>query len=299
MLLSLLWLALPAAGQYAGSQVCRRCHAAEFAGHAGTGHARSLSKAAEHRLAASFPAALAGEWAFGAGAQAVTFVSQLDEDAYLEHGLSWYAAAKSMALTPGHRTPAGERYRTFDPGAAILRCFQCHSTGPVRLAAGFKVEPSESGVQCEACHGPGADHARSLQPIRNPKRLPAAELNQLCGGCHRKPAAAGDDTDWTNPWNTRHQPPYLARSACFQRSRGALSCLTCHPPHAPIARNAAVYDRTCSGCHATPRHRTPVAGRSCVGCHMPAVEPGPHLRFANHWIGVYTGGRPLQPSARR
>ena len=203
-----------------------------------------------------------------------------------------------MALTPGHRTPAGERYRIFDPTAGILRCFQCHSTGPLRLAAGFKIEPFEPGVQCEACHGPGAEHASSLKPIRNPKRLGAAEINGLCGACHRKPAAAGDDTDWTNPWNTRHQPLYLAESACFEKSKGKLSCFACHPAHTPLSRNAADYDRRCSGCHVKPRHRTVVAGRACVACHMPVVEPQPNLRFANHWIGVYAERRTLRPIAR-
>ncbi|MBI1787549.1 MAG: cytochrome c3 family protein [Acidobacteria bacterium] len=228
----------------------------------------------------------------------MTIVSQLDDEFYLEHGLSWYAASKSMAPTPGHRTAAGERYRTFDPGAAILRCFQCHSTGPPRLGAGFRIEPFEPGVQCETCHGPGSEHARSRKPIRNPKRLSASGLNQLCGSCHRKPAAAGGDTDWTNPWNTRHQPLYLAESACFAKSGGALSCLTCHPPHQGLERNAASYDRVCSSCHAHPRHRTAVAGRTCAACHMPAVEPRPELRFANHWIGVYAPGKPLRPIAR-
>ncbi|MBI3682344.1 MAG: hypothetical protein HY235_18350 [Acidobacteria bacterium] len=256
-----------------------------------------MSRSWQHTLAAQFPKQ-PGEWAFGAGAQAVTFVSPLDEDHYLEHGLSWYAASKSMALTPGHRRPDGERYRTFDPGAAILRCFQCHSTGPPRLSGGFRIEPFEAGVQCEACHGPGAAHASSQKPILNPKRLAADAINELCGACHRKPAAAGSDTDWSNPWNTRHQPLYLAESSCFRKSAGKLSCFTCHSPHAPVSREAAVYGGACSGCHARPRHRTAAGGRVCVSCHMPEVRPSPHLRFANHWIGVYADGKPLKPIAR-
>ena len=288
----LLLLARFAAGQYAGSGSCRGCHPDQFAGHAKTGHARSLSRVSQHPLAPAF-ADNSAEWAFGAGGQAVTFVSQLDQDHYVEHGLSWYAATKSMALTPGHRTPAGEKYRTFDPNAAILRCFQCHSTGPLRLGPGFKIEPFENGVQCETCHGPGAGHK-----VRNPKRLAATEVNTLCGGCHRMPAGPGDNTDWTSPWNARHQPLYLAQSACFLKSKGALSCLTCHPAHAAMSRKAAAYDLACSACHPTPKHRIPAASRACVTCHMPAVEPQANLRFANHWIGVYSPGKPLRPIAR-
>ncbi len=290
----MLLLARGAAGQYAGSEACRRCHPQQAAAHAQSGHARSLSRPAQHPFAGAFPPS-PGEWAFGAGAQAVTFVSQLDQEHYIEHGLSWYATSKSMALTPGHRTREGERYRTFDPKAAILRCFQCHSTGPLRMAAGYKIEPSEPGVQCETCHGPAAEHAASQKPVRNPGRLSAAAMNEVCGGCHRMPAAAGDDTDWTNAWNTRHQPLYLAQSACFTRSKGALSCLSCHPAHTPVEGNAFGYDRACSACHARPRHRTTVAGTACTTCHMPAVRPQPLLRFSNHWIGIYAKGSPLRP----
>jgi hypothetical protein len=226
--------------------------------------------------------------------QAITFVSRIDEDTYLEHGLSWYPTTRSMALTPGHRSPEGEKYRTFDPNTAILRCFQCHSTGPLQLAPGARIQPSEPGVQCEVCHGPGRDHVARQSAMRNPKNMTAAQVNEFCGACHRKPAAAGDDTDWTNPWNTRHQPLYLAESACFRKSNGRLSCFTCHPPHQPLSRVAAGYDATCSQCHNRPKHKTQVRG-ACVSCHMPAVSPSPLLHFANHWIGVYAAGKPLRP----
>ena len=138
------------------------------------------------------------------------------------------------------------------------------------------------------------EHARSLSPIRNPKRLQAAELNNLCGACHRKPAAAGDDTDWTNAWNTRHQPLYLAQSACFNKSNGKLSCTSCHAAHTTTVKTV------CSECHTRPRHTTAVvAGRACVSCHMPAVQAAPNLRFANHWICVYARGAPLRPRSAR
>jgi hypothetical protein len=39
-------------------------------------------------------------WAFGGGAHAVTFVSQVSADFYLEHSFSYYPAAGTFALTP-------------------------------------------------------------------------------------------------------------------------------------------------------------------------------------------------------
>ena len=241
--------------------------------HAQTGHARALAKQG-------------ADWAFGAGVQAVTVVSRVDDEYYLEHGLSYYKSSGKFGVTPGHRNTLGERYRIFDPGAAILRCFQCHSTGPLRLEDGFRIEPAEPGVQCESCHGPGSEHAR------NPTKLTAAGMNELCGACHRQPPVDPSQTDWNDPWNARHQPVYLAQSACFLK--GKLRCSTCHPAHrSTVNRNA------CGTCHQQVKHRTAVADKSCVSCHMPVVAPNPDLRFANHWIGVYLPGSPLRPISRR
>jgi tetratricopeptide (TPR) repeat protein len=276
-------------GEYSGSEACRSCHPDEFARQSKSEHARALALA---------PPGSQGHWAFGAGTKATTYVSQVKPDQYLEHGLTYYTATKSMALTPGHTNSDGLRYRTFDPGASVLRCFRCHSTGKLLLDGALRVQPSELGVHCESCHGPGAAHVKSQGAkgtIRNPGNLDGVELNVFCGGCHRKPPEAGEETDLSNAWNTRHQPDYLSHAACFRKSDGALSCLTCHDPHSTLSRSAADYDKRCSGCHKAVRHRSAVAARSCVECHMPQVVISPYLRFTNHWIGIYGKGAMLIP----
>lgn len=265
--------------QVVGATACEPCHAEQYAKHRTSTHARSLS-----------PGDAPHQWKFGAGKQAVTPVSRAGDEHYLEHGLSWYPAIGKFDLTPGHENTLGERYRIFDPGAAILRCFQCHSTGPLAVTPDGAITIAQAGVQCEACHGPGQRHVTDRAPMRNPGKLTAAAMNDACGACHRKPAAAGSDTDFANPWNARHQPLYLARSACFLKSGGRLSCLTCHDAHSGEARPA------CANCHADVKHRQAVAG-SCESCHMPAVRPRPGLAFANHWIAIY-GEDPLRPRAR-
>ena len=263
------------------------------------------------------------QWAFGAGDQAVTFVSQLDEDSYLEHYFSYYSSSQSLGVTPGHQSQQakalpkalGVVYKTFDPDPKIMRCFRCHSTGQLSLGPKFDIRPGEPGVRCEACHGPGSLHVAAasrgeIEPARkligSPRRLSAAELNRFCGECHRQPAPAGVATNWDDAWNTRHQPLYLSQSACFRKSGGALSCLTCHDPHLQLRRNDALYyNGRCATCHKTgvrikalsPKPvcevRTPA---NCVGCHMPEVAPQAQLSFTNHWIGVYRDGVTLRPS---
>jgi tetratricopeptide (TPR) repeat protein len=291
--------------QYVGSSACRECHPQEFDRQSRSAHARALSPAGSGSP---------GEWAFGAGEKAITYVSRTGEDWYVERGLSYYPSTSAWGPTPGHKDAADLPYPALAPGASVVRCFRCHSTGQPLFGAGFAIEPAEGGVRCEACHGPGADHVKAgggATTIGNPKRLNAVELNQFCGACHRRPPEAGEVNDgriavglkfdWSNSWNTRHQPAYLSQSACFRGSAGALSCLTCHDPHDSASHSPAVYDRHCISCHPAVRHRTSTSAAACVSCHMPSVQTTPEIHFTNHWIAVYAKGNPLAPTdiARR
>ncbi len=342
--LTLLLAAASLGAQYIGADACRGCHPAQFTSQSQTGHAQALSAAARHNLAQSFTPgdlrigsyrfqfALNGnrlrvratdgkdvvdipvEWAFGAGSQAVTFVTRLDADWYLEHSLSYYSGLKAMSPTPGQelstaslKLAMGRPYPVSDPKNGVLACFECHSTGPVSESRDSGLNPSEPGVHCEACHGPGGEHrtlAARGEPSRlaigNPKRLPASGLNQFCGKCHRPPAPDRSSIDWNQAWNVRHQPLYLDQSACFRKSNGALSCLTCHEPHRGLRADAAFYNQKCAACHNSrtiPPSRVCASGTAggCVTCHMPRVSPQAALRFTNHWIGVYETGAKLKP----
>ena len=333
---------------YLGADACGACHPEQFASQSTSGHALSLAPVAVHPLVSSFvPAAslaraggakysyradrsglhaevavggerlgLRLEWAFGAGEQAVTFVGHPDEDRYVEHHFSYYSATDSLGTTPGHRdVPArdvedalGVYYQTFGPEPAIMRCFQCHSTGPLALGDGFALKPRELGIRCEACHGPGRQHVGAITSgdlelaraaVGNPSRLRGDKLLEFCGACHRPPASSGEVIDWSDPWNVRHQPIYLSRSACVQPGGQALSCMSCHDPHQPLSREAARDDRRCLDCHTdrTPPSATcrQASGRACSSCHMPSVEPQDNLRFTNHWIGIYDRHEFLRP----
>ncbi len=281
-------LAAAPKSDYAGAAACKACHAPQYAAQIKSEHASALAKSKPEQP---------GEWAFGSGLQAITFVSRADQETYLEHGESWFRELKDYARTPGHPTAAGMRYRIFDPAARILRCFACHSTGPVTLSKEEAIVPTELGVRCEDCHGPSAAHVASpstAKPV-NPARMTSVQVNGLCGSCHRMPAAADDTPDLRNPWNARHQPLTLAASRCFNESKGRLSCTTCHDPHAPLERKTAGYNAACVKCHASPKHKEEVAGDSCVRCHMPGVKIPPGIVFANHRIAVFNASDPLTP----
>jgi hypothetical protein len=245
----------------------------------------------------------------------VTFVTRIDKDWHLEHYYSYYPAIGGMGPTPGHNVlrartlpeAMGVPYKTLDPNTGILGCFECHSTGPVRVDAGNTLHPAEPGVKCESCHGPGREHIRAAtkgdtanarRAIRNPRRSSAAAILQECGRCHRPPAGPNVKIDWNYSWNVRHQPVYLAQSKCLTESEGKLSCLTCHDPHSPLRTNdASFYRQRCLACHdgRTPDTCLKDRASDCTNCHMPKVSPQSPLRFTNHWIGVYAAGQPLRP----
>ncbi len=338
------------AESYLGARACATCHAEQFERQSSSGHARSLHAIPDHPLAPMFAPdgsmvraggaeysyrnnerglrveiAAKGErieslleWAFGAGEQAVTFVGQVDEGRYVEHHYSYYSTAAALGTTPGHRdAPArgaaaalGVYYETFGPQPSIMRCFQCHSTGPLTLGEGFSLKPHEPGVRCEVCHGPGRAHveatasgelARARTVIGNPARLAGDRLLAFCGDCHRPPASSGQVIDWSDPWNVRHQPVYLSRSACVESGGQPLACMRCHDPHGPLSADSARDNRRCLDCHdnRTPPSRVcrETTSQGCASCHMPSVMPQDELRFTNHWIGVYERGKPLRPRA--
>jgi hypothetical protein len=321
--------------RFTGSAVCAQCHPDENRKQSETAHARALYRTKTHPLVPSIGAKtghrssydfkftlsqdelrvtvsddkdvinLPLDWAFGAGAQAITFVSRIDRDWYVENYFSYYPGFGKLAVTPGQQSieprtlpeAVGLVYRALDPKEGVVRCFRCHSTGPIDTT-GSGISPTETGVHCEACHGPASEHVRTSNPklIENPRRLTASALNDFCGECHRPPALQGTQIDWNFSWNVRHQPVYLSQSACFRKSSGALSCLSCHQPHEPLRRDVSYYNGICTGCHAAA-HAGVSQMRNCIDCHMPRVTPQAPLRFTNHWIGIYGAGAHLKPIA--
>jgi len=137
-------------------------------------------------------------------------------------------------------------------------CLVCHTTGYDTETGVYK----ESGVTCEACHGPAnPNHPKEPMTVdRSP---------DLCGHCHSDTRFGWQD--WTV-------------SAHYQRG---MDCTTCHDPHsaslktvdAPIESenpNDSV-SQLCINCHKeygmefsyTAHHQQ---GISCVDCHVKPLE---------------------------
>jgi hypothetical protein len=291
-LLPVQLLVAATSSDYAGAQACAKCHPDQFTAQSSSAHARALAPSKPPQP---------GLWAFGAGVQAITFVGRLNSESYIEQDETWYRRLNGIGRTPGHKSAGGVVHRIFDPEAGILRCFSCHSTGPLTVSPNQVITPHELGIRCEACHGPAAAHANDPAKVhpRNPGNFTADQLNDFCGQCHRMPGIQGDTTDLKDPWNSRHQPVMLAASYCFKAAKGGMTCLTCHAPHAPLETKLSAYDAACRKCHAGARHTSNVAAKACAECHMPKVPAQPNLVFANHRIAIYAPGDPMTPVISR
>jgi predicted CXXCH cytochrome family protein len=297
------------------------------------------------RVEATLPA----DYEVGSGRHARSFLNRDDQNGWVVLRLSYYAHAKTWDFTAGQppeRTLATPMGIELD-GPQVTACLLCHTTvvrqGSVNAgrSAGLlsdhaypDMAATSLGVGCERCHGPGRAHVEAVARERDPAartigfakaahhtygmedlgRAAPAKINSLCGYCHRTP----QNTDPRDPHNEMDVPRFqgvaLARSACYQKS-GALSCVTCHDPHANADSSLARNDAICLRCHANGKagagsehsaavvHHTlpricPVNPRDgCTQCHMPrqTIALGPGVRYTNHWIKVWH--KPDRPNA--
>lgn len=245
------------------------------------------------------------QWVFGAGDQGQTLFSQLQNGKFLEHRLSYYQRKNGFDLTVGHHP---RRSRTLEQAMGRLvspdeasQCFGCHSTYVNPTSDGPDFRSVVPAITCERCHGPGEDHVEAITSgasnirILNPGKLGGEELVRLCGQCHRtEPAPLGISVE--HPIVTRFQPVGLLLSACFQKSAGAINCLTCHNPHENVRRgDDDYYNGRCLTCHTEETAtRCPVnSSKDCIRCHMPKTTPLPYVVFSDHWIRV-----PKSPASR-
>lgn len=355
----------PASGRfvgdpYAGPKACARCHPAESALHARSGHAATLMPVSRVELTrridgmtvadpeqsgvrwkykargGRFEVARtdrrgANRWviqyAFGSGRHATTFVDILDpkSPAIFEHRLTYYSREGRFGITPGQSassSPASEVKPDGKEltGSAAVKCFGCHST---QLSARGEERIDEAtmipNVSCERCHGPGRAHVKrasrgepavQLTMPFGPGAWTAESQMMLCGTCHRHPSRAQPgQVRPDDPHLARFQPVGIMQSRCFRESRGALSCITCHDPHARASSDSSWYNSRCKTCHrgrssgspsqsassdassekskATTGASCPVSpDGSCVTCHMPRVDSGQHVFYTDHWIRV-------------
>ncbi len=161
-----------------------------------------------------------------------------------------------------------------DPAAPL---FQDNRAG----MAGTFFEP---GVQCEACHGPGGNHFRSLPGsviVNRAAIYTDVSGAATCGSCHSRPYGAPSTTIQAADGYIRDQSQWAELKASGGHS--SFACGVCHDPHAGLTfgdRNVAIRN-TCTACHQSQNmagHGGKVYRRAsdgytepltCESCHMP------------------------------
>ena len=253
-------------------------------------------------------------WVMGAGDLAYTFLYNADGRWYQSEA-SYYTRPAVLDITTGFG-PSGSTSLKGALGnvlspAEARACFGCH-TVHATTSAGSEPLHAEAGIGCEACHGPGQQHASKMAgdkapqadlAIFQPAKLSPSESIDFCGACHRSFAdanlATGPQADRVV---VRFQPYRLEESKCWRATQDErLTCVACHNPHRPLDREAASYDKNCLGCHSGGQQGSqhvvavcPKATHDCTTCHMPKVDlPSVHGDFTDHDIRIVRAGEPM------
>lgn len=264
------------------------------------------------------------QYALGSGHHGMTLLSLVPDPKEgtvgIEHRASWYRNGDQLGATPGqlHTQPEtlSELFGQKHVGEVMRKCVDCHvTTGTIENQGIVNLTPN---VNCEKCHGPGSVHVQQARSMNPPPPFSVGKQDwnaeaeiQLCGDCHRMPAAISQTElrEYPKPL-TRFQPIGLLRSECYLESEGQLKCTTCHDPHTTItAIEPQVYIDKCIECHhseataselatepkttktssAKPHTVCPVsATTNCIECHMPSTTIDEYgTEFHDHWIRIH------------
>jgi hypothetical protein len=336
------------AEQFVGSAACAQCHREISATQRMTPMARTLSRADGNAVLKDHPdlgfdhrqykfristvngkstysasdgrekisALLA--WAFGLGHVGQSYLFERDGGWY-EARSTYFPTLRGIDFTPTRALDSprdvGEALGRSLGAEEMRRCFQCHATA-VTTQPIAEQKQFANGVNCEACHGPGAKQVAAKRAekllqgevsgagggelIFNARKLSPPDSVDFCGACH----ATWWDVQLTavkGEPSVRSQAYRLENSKCWGVGDPRITCIACHDPHQQLEKRPEMYDVKCLACHVNgkseavtashPGKACPVAASKCSACHMPRIEiKEMHYAFADHHIRVVRPG---------
>jgi hypothetical protein len=330
----------PDGGSFAGSITCLSCHKAIYESHIHTAHYRTSSPASKESIKGSFEAGknhfVYNKWTevvleekdyafwqtaylngaeyqrepfdivIGSGRKGQTYLYWQNEKLF-QLPISYYTPLDSWCNSPGYSANFVKFNRQIP-----AHCIECHGTfakteNTAAEGTLFTGRQIIYGVDCERCHGPGAEHVayhkdhpgeKRGKYIINAKLLDRQQRLDACALCHSgireeiKPAFSfqvGDKLDafsvpqyHADSLSTLdvhgNQYGLLLSSKCFQRS-GQMDCSSCHNVHVNEVNSPQLFSQRCMNCHNEPAHNTctmPAVKElklvnNCIDCHMPAL----------------------------
>jgi tetratricopeptide (TPR) repeat protein len=336
--------------RYVGSLACAECHRAIYNDQQRSRHARTFFRASElaalelpipsfpdpaqhevthtlrrvgsdrlqqETLAAGLALRAVVDYAFGSGDRGLTLVGHDDHGETRELRLSRYHRDTGLFwdVTSGHPVHPSEPSEYLGEPLTedgVRRCLLCHITAPRSTLETYGPGPTDHGIGCERCHGPGENHLLAVAAkfpdlsIARPIMASGSRVVALCAQCH---SPRGRSTTPDDPFSVRFQGPTLTWSRCFKESKDALDCTTCHDPHRNAVTSLVHYESKCRSCHTKAGEKGASRGQlqraapaeeaaptickvnpttGCIGCHMPAVsDVVPHSSFTDHFIRVH------------
>lgn len=300
---------------YVGSASCAQCHADAAALHATHGHAQILkplqgvppdypAEAPQAGVPAPPPGFAWTDLAYVVGGyiKAAQFVGQ---DGYLlTTGQSGVNTQWNLDFPPSGTTNGFVPYEAAasSPLPYDFSCFQCHTTAPVFDPAAPRNQDgrigivgtwNETGVQCEACHGPGGGHFQTVDGvvvIDTARIFIDADGSQTCAQCHNRPF---DDRGGAIPARDGFiQNQSQSHELKASGGHASFACTYCHDPHrSSVVDPADDIRNACMACHAGKSmaghdgavfHRGDYAeALSCQSCHMPYATRNAHNASAD------------------
>jgi len=224
----------------------------------------------------------------------------------------WYDTTAS-GVRHFHDRPADEPVPWQDPAYTFnTSCYGCHvsqlSTNYDLASDTYQTAWAEPGINCEACHGPGAEHVRVCKAA--PKDSPPKDLkliitrtftpaqhNDTCAPCHAKMIPITTSFEPGDRYFDHYDLVTLESSDFYPDGRdlgenytltgwrmspcaksGRLHCVQCHTSSGRYRfAEPAKANHACLPCHkqrvANPEphthHKPGTPGGQCVDCHMP------------------------------
>jgi tetratricopeptide (TPR) repeat protein len=260
---------------------------------------------------------LQATYSIGSGNHARTYLHRTHAGEIFELPLTLYTEEHRWDMSPGFDTASPEDFtRLIDD-----RCLFCHNGYPRQSgepADGIDCQRCHGpGARHIELASQRAAPEQIDAAIVNPARLSAARGMDVCAQCHLETTSAelpsivrrfdrgpfsfrpgeplGDyeiqfdkvpARNNTERFEVVGQGYRLRASACYLRSQGRLTCLTCHNPHVPASEER--YRDKCLTCHATVTvaGHPALANADCISCHMPRrrTQDAIHIRLTDHWI---------------
>jgi Flp pilus assembly protein TadD len=253
------------------------------------------------------------DYVIGSGDQARSYLHIDPEGRLIELPVTWYSEKGGYwEMTPGYE---GEDQKDFH-GTVSKDCIFCHDAYPLEESKDIQASgepifrnPLPQGIDCQRCHGPGANHVAAARNSRstitqiqtaivNPASLERSRQLEICMECHLSTSGSQDKNisvrfnrsvfsyhpgESLSEYKLYFDTPQpdksgfeiadaayrLRMSKCFQDSQ--MTCLSCHNPHGdPGERTEVAYLKVCQRCHQNVAHTISLPKtETCLSCHMP------------------------------